>query len=421
MTNRITLTLLSACLLVLFLIPAPALAENGLTVVSSSAEIDFPSRLIFDISAESDAQINDIRLHYEIKRLAHAQITSEIYLQFTPALSVDSQWIWDMRKTGGLPPGSSVTYWWTISDTEGKNTETQPVTINIEDERYDWDSITEGNVILYWYEGNDNFIRELMDATQETLSRLAENTGAELDGTIKIYIYANSEDLRGSMIFPQEWTGGVAYTQYGVIAIGIQPTTGGLEWGKRVIAHELTHLVIHRVTFSPYSGIPTWLDEGLAVSAEGELDNAFVAALNIAEEQDEFITVRSLSSPFSAYSGESMLAYAESYKIVSYLINEYGRERMFDLLNTFQQGAGYDEALVNVYGFNMDGLHERWLDYSYPGIIDTVDTVDIVTPAPVTPVNDGLSPVVVWVLVGLTGVLLVLLALFIKSRSRGVE
>ena len=73
MTKRIALTSLSVCLLVLFLLPAPALAENGLTVVSSSAETDFPLRLIFNISAESDAQINDIRLKYMIERLAHAR------------------------------------------------------------------------------------------------------------------------------------------------------------------------------------------------------------------------------------------------------------------------------------------------------------------------------------------------------------
>jgi hypothetical protein len=253
----------------------------------------------------------------------------------------------------------------------------------------------------------------LMDATQKSLLNLAENTGAELEGTIKIYIYANTQDLQGSMIYPQEWTGGVAFTQYGVIAIGIPPTEGGLAWGKRVIAHELTHLVIHRVTFSPYSGIPTWLDEGLAVSAEGDLDSAFVAALSGVEAQDDFITVRSLSSPFSAYAGESMLAYAESYQIVSYLINEYGREKMFDLLNTFQQGAGYDEALETVYGFNMDGLHELWLDYYYPDMIDKVGTT---TPTAVVSVNGDSSNTVLWILVGIFAGVILVLALFLGRQ-----
>lgn len=413
MKKRIVLVLFSLCLLVMYIFPARVLAESELTVVSSSAETDFPLRIIFTISVEGDAKINDIRLHYNIERLSHAQVTSEIYLTFTPATSVDTEWIWDMRKSGGLPPGSRVTYWWTVSDEEENGITTQPATIYIEDERYDWHSVTEGNVTLYWYEGNDNFAQELMDATQTSLSQLADNTGVELESTIKIYIYANTQDLQGSMIYPQEWTGGVAFTQYGVIAIGIQPTADGLVWGKRVIAHELTHLVIHRVTFNPYSGIPTWLDEGLAVSAEGDLDNAFISALGIADQQDAFITVRSLSSPFSAYAGESLLAYAESYKIVSYLIDEYGREKMFDLLNTFRQGAGYDEALVNVYGFDMDGLHELWLDYYYPDMADKVDTV---TPTAVMPVNGDSSNTVQWMLVGFLVGFFLVLALFLGRR-----
>ena len=414
MTRIVSPFLLFLCLLVVLILPVTALAENGLTITNSSAETDFPLRLIFDISVESNASINDIRLHYKIERLAHAQVTNEIYLQFTPATSVDTEWIWDMRKTGGLPPGSSVTYWWTVSDADGKITETEPDTIHIEDERYEWDSITKGNVILYWYEGSKNFAGELMETTQESLSRLADNTGAELEGLIKIYIYANSQDLQGSMIYPQEWTGGVAFTQYGVIAIGIQPTEGGLEWGKRVIAHELTHLVIHRVTFSPYSGIPTWLDEGLAVSAEGELDNAFIAALDVVEEQNDFITVRSLSSPFSAYAGESILAYAESYKIVSYLIDGYGREKMFELLSTFQQGAGYDEALEKVYGFNMDGLHNRWLNYYYP---DRAEIVDTETTTVVSPLDSGSKNTNLWMLVGFAGGFILVIALFAVRRA----
>ena len=78
--------------------------------------------------------------------------------------------------------------------------------------------------------------------------------------------------------------------------------------------------------------------------------------MSSAEANNSFISVRSLCSPFSAYSDQAMLAYAESYEIVSYLINEYGRDKMFELLNVFKQGSGYDEALLKVYGFDMDAL-----------------------------------------------------------------
>jgi hypothetical protein len=348
------------CLMPSLLGPGALLASNGLTVLNSTAEIDFPARLVFSIAAESDAAITDLRLHYLVDRMEHARIMSEVYVRVTPATSVTTQWVWDMRKTGGLPPGSSVSYWWTVTDANNRVVKTALTRVQIEDRRYNWQSITEGEVTLYWYRGDDYFARELMSATQGALARLAENSGAELENPISIYIYANAGDLRGSMIFPQEWTGGVAFTRYGIIAIGISPGVADMEWGKRVIAHELTHLVIHQVTFNPYNDLPTWLDEGLAMTAEGELESVFATALYKAKSENQLISVRSLASPFSVYTEESMLAYAQSYKIVEYLIDTYGREKMFQLLSTFKQGSGYDEALERVYGFDMDGLNTKW-------------------------------------------------------------
>jgi hypothetical protein len=387
-----------------WLSPGLVQASSELTVLDTSAEMDFPLRLNFRISAESDVNITDIRLHYMVARMEFAQITSEVYLEFTPATSVSELWVWDMRKTGGLPPGSSVDYWWTVADARGNRVETAPARILIEDNRYDWHSLTEGKVTLYWYKGDDSFGDELMATAQGALARLSADTGAELEKPVKIYIYANSQDLQGSMIFPQEWTGGVAFTQYGIIAIGIAP--GSLDWGNRAIAHELTHLVIHQVTFSPYGGLPTWLDEGLAMNSEGEMDPLFAAILTEARDKDTLISVRSLSSPFSAYAEESSLAYAQSYSLVKFLIDDYGQGKMFALLNTFEQGSGYDEALVGVYGFDMDGLDVLWREHITAGV------------QPVLPEAEAMPSVLIVVLVVIVAGLLLVIILFCRRRAR---
>ena len=346
--------------LMVFLVPGAVRAGSGLTVSDTSVQVNFPASITFSIVAESDASITDIRLHYSVEHLAYSQVTAEVYLVFTPAKSVNTQWVWDMRRTGGLPPGATVDYWWTVTDAAGKKIETGLYSVHIEDERYDWKTLQQGQVTLYWYEGDDSFGGELMAATQDALVRLENNTGAELESPAKLYIYASQSDLLGAMVYPQEWTGGVAYSEFGIIAIGIGMTQSQLEWGKRTISHELTHLVIHQLTENPYNYLPTWLDEGLAMSSEGELELSFILALSWAEANNSYISVRSLCSPFSAYVDQTVLAYAESYKIVTYLINKYGREKMLELLNTFKLGSGYDEALEKIYGFDMDELNSLW-------------------------------------------------------------
>ncbi|MFC1860947.1 peptidase MA family metallohydrolase [Chloroflexota bacterium] len=361
MINKAGLLILFIYLLLSSLNPGVIHAQGEISLVNSSAEAVFPDKLNFSLSVESNAAITDIRLRYIVNRTSFANVTSETYILFEPSSKVDVSWALDMVKISGLPPGSNVDYWWLIKNIEGNKVETSPVRVRFDDNRNSWQSITEDKITIYWYEGNQSFVQELMTLTQQSLNRLADNTGAYLEKPVKMYIYANSKDLKGGMIYPQDWTGGVAFTRFNTLAISIAPDD--FSWAEQVIPHELTHLVIDQMTLNPYNDLPTWLDEGLAMYNEGELEPNYKAYLYKAVVEDTLITVRSLSSPFSAYASEAALSYAQSYSFLEYLINTHNQSKMLELLNTFRQGSGYDEALIKVYGFDMDGLDMLWRDY----------------------------------------------------------
>ncbi len=361
MIKKASIFALTVALFLVVFAPALVQAQGGLRVLRSSVLVEFPYNLDFSMSAESDVDITDIRFCYSVDRESFAQVTSEVYIEFAPDSTVSVRGALDMRKMGGLPPGSSLEYWWVVENADGEKIQTAPETVHFDDNRYPWRSLTEGKITIYWYEGKQSFAEELMSAAQQALARLTEETGAYLKKPVKMYIYANSEDLQGAMIFPTEWTGGVAFAGYGIIAIGISPNN--LSWGERSIAHELTHLVVHQMTFNPYTDLPTWLDEGLAMYTEGVLGVGFADHLKKAVEENRLISVRSLSSPFSAYSSQAILSYAESYSLVEFLITSYGQGKMLELLTAFSEGSSYDGALERVYGFDMDGLDTLWRDY----------------------------------------------------------
>jgi hypothetical protein len=361
MIGKTRLIALIFCLFLLILSPGLVQAQDELAILGSSVGVEFPSRLNFNLSARSNVNITDIRLCYTVDRASFAQITSEAYIEFMPSTNVNVSWALEMVKIGGLPPGSSLEYWWTVKDASGNKVETAPAQVRYDDLRYSWRSLTQGKVTIYWYKGDDSFTQKLMAATQQALGRLAEDTGAELEKPVKLYIYASSDDLRGALINPRGWEGGVTFARYGIIAIGIAP--GEIDWGKGAIAHELSHLVIGQMTLNPYNSPPNWLDEGLAMYTEGMLGPEFTTYLSKAIAEDSLISVQSLSSPFSAYAEEATLSYAESYSLVEFLIANYGQSKMLELLNTFRQGSGYDAALQTVYGFDMDGLDRLWRDY----------------------------------------------------------
>lgn len=346
-----------------------SLAAGGINVLESSVDVKYPDELNFTLSAESNVAITDVRLFMYVDRLSYAHVTSEVLVDIIPDRSITAEWSWDMRKTGGMPPGTNIQYWWSIQDAEGNTLKTHPVTLRYEDTRYEWKSVRQADITLYWYKGDTEFAEELLSAAIEGLGRLYESTGVSITDSIELYIYANSNDLQSAMIFPQTWTGGVAYPLYNCIAIGIEPSN--IDWGLRTIVHELTHLVINQMTYNPYLDLPVWLDEGLAMYMEGPLTEVFNFYLSQAVDNDTLLSVRSLASPFSAYADQSYLSYAESHSLVSFLIDTYGREKMLELLTVMSRGTDYDKAFEEVYGFDMDGLNEIWHDYVINSYLDT--------------------------------------------------
>jgi hypothetical protein len=338
-------------------VTGPSLAASGVTL-QSSVEYTFPTSMTFKVSARSDSPIVSLRLHYVVDRQNFASVVSEGWAQFNPATSVDARWFWDMRKSS-LPPGAGVEYWWTAVDAAGNTGQTASATVSFDDNRYNWQSITTEPVTLYWYKGERSFADALMNAAQQGLQRIENDTGAVPQGTVRIFIYPSAQDLQGAQLFAQPWEGGVTFTGYNIIAVGVG--TSQLDYGERAVPHELTHWAVHQITFNNYgAGLPVWLDEGLATYGEGTLASDYQDALNYAIKNDQLISVRSLSSPFSAVTEQAFISYGESNSIVTFMINRYGKEKMVQLLHVFQQGSAYDAALEQVYGFNQDGLDALW-------------------------------------------------------------
>jgi len=337
--------------------PAAASAPGSLQVLDSRTVAGFPTSLVFTVEAEGPSPVTDIRLLYTVDKMNYASVTSEAWPEFDSSTSVTASWTWDMRYAS-LPPGADITYWWKVEDESGAVVESTPQTVSFDDTRFDWQSKSSGDVTLYWYQGDDAFADELLAVSGEAIENLADDIGTRVERPISIFIYGTSADMRAAMVYPQEWTGGVAFTDYSIIAIGIGP--GDLDWGRRALRHELTHLVVHTATFSPYGRLPTWLDEGLAMHNEGESEEAFESILLEAAERDVLLSLRTISGPFSSNPALAYLSYAESHSVVQYMLAEYGGESMHELLMLLKRGKTTDDALTASLGLDMDSLEAGW-------------------------------------------------------------
>jgi hypothetical protein len=76
-----------------------------------------------------------------------------------------------------------------------------------------------------------------------------------------------------------------------------------------------------------------------------------------------------LSSEFPADYDSALLAYAESYSLVDYLLDHKGGgEKMLALLQTIRDGSGYVEALQAVYGLTIAQLDSQWRQHLMAGV-----------------------------------------------------
>lgn len=341
----------------------PAVAQSTAPVIlSDEALVDFPESVTFRLTLDENTPISEATLTYQLGRSGCLEAGTQVPVEVD---GPELEWTWVMSRSGNPPPGARMWWQWTLTGADGDSTITPRQELTFEDERFDWRTVetqgTEGAapLQLHWYRG-DEVGPLLLESAVAGLDRLEQDIGIELDGGVEFFIYGDSADMREALLYVQDWAGGVAFSEYNTILIGVPPNLADT-WGSDTVRHELAHLVIGQFAQSCLGGgLPTWLSEGLAMYAEGEPDETTQRDIEMGIELDAFMPVRSLNGAFPARGSEATSAYSQSYSLVDYLLDTYGQEKMQQLLLALADAAGYDDALEQVYGFNADGLEEAW-------------------------------------------------------------
>ena len=354
--NGVLLLLLALLLFSLWLNPVQAQSADP-PLISNEAVVDFPNTAAFRLELDQSLSIAEAVLTYQLGANGCLEAGTRVSVEDIEGNT--AEWVWIMSRSGNPPPGASVWWEWTVTDTNGSTYTTPRQELIFQDERFQWQTVDAENIRLHWYEG-DNVGPTLLNAAVEGLARLESDVGIQLEDEIQIFIYGSSADMREAVLYIQDWAGGVAFSGYNIILIGVPPSIAD-SWGESTVRHELAHLVVGRFGQSCLGGSrPTWLEEGLAVYSEGEPDNETLSDIAEAVEANIFYPVRSLNGAFPSHDSSARLAYSQSYSLVNFLLDTYGPEKMQELLLTLAEAEAYDAALEQVYGFNADGLEAAW-------------------------------------------------------------
>ena len=189
--------------------------------------------------------------------------------------------------------------------------------------------------VLFEGPADDEMARRALDLLESAYWRVGTALYTFPDGVITVVLYTE-EQFRDTTRSPS-WA---AASYDGRIRI---PMRGALDQApgelERVLTHELTHAMIRAI--AP-RGVPTWLNEGLAVMFEPDGSRWAGATLEASRGR---IRLGDLAGSFDALSGnQARVAYAESADAARRLFDQVGGAGVVALLQDIARGVPLAEA-----------------------------------------------------------------------------
>ena len=351
------LVLLGLAVLFVGTVVSPAASAQGAIEVTATNVVNsFPDEVVFRLSAHSQATIEEVTLNYQI---LPDVVTAYGRPDVTPAerVQVDFHLKANDPPRSYLAPGAQIDYFWEIEDDAGNTLTTEPATFVYEDIRFSWQSVSDGNLTVYWYAGSHSSAVSSLEVARDTLDEMSALLGATVDYPVKVWIYDRYQDMLPALVRRSE-----AHEQR-VIVLGERVASDTVlmqgEGADDTLRHELTHVVTHVAGEGPYGSLPTWLDEGTAMYGQSEPGEGFTSALDRAVERDSVLSVRSMTSA-TGDPGKVSLFYGQAWSLVDFLIETHGPVKFAELFATFKEGSTVDKALLKVYGFDQGGLEDAW-------------------------------------------------------------
>lgn len=371
--------------------PAPVVIDN------LSASHEFGESVTFQGTIADSEGIESAQLTFKLTTLENSFV---IPAEIQEDGLIEA--VYTIQPQDRITAFSTIEFWFTL-ETDAGQVESEITSYLYTDNRYSWQSTSEGDgITANWIEGDLAFGQSVLDAAHQTESDFSIYLDLPYPETLDIYVYPTSSALQSALeISNTSWVAGHADTAGKLILLAI-PTGFDQQLDiQRDVPHEVTHIRLDLYLGDASGSLPAWFSEGAASLSERYAAPEYWPVLQSAYKNDTLITMEELCPAFPSQADQAVLAYAEADSFLHFIFDRYGKVGLQNLLNVYQHGypcvGGVEEAL----GTPLDELESIWKAETFRS-------------APIPP---STSSFILWVVLGLV-VLAAPFALSLRSIRR---
>ncbi|MDG5766539.1 peptidase MA family metallohydrolase [Balneolales bacterium ANBcel1] len=232
--------------------------------------------------------------------------------------------------------------------------------------QFDWRFIQSEHFDVYYYDSKNYYLAEFTaKALEASYTQLRNDFRHELNDRIAVIIYDSHTDFTQTNVVPlpvdAQGIGGVTDKIKNRITI---PFMGHYGDYRQVLHHELVHAVFNDMFYGGtiqsiiqnniQLNIPLWFEEGLAeyVSQGWDTDtDMYIRDAVINNNLPPIVQMR------------GFMAYRGGQAFWNFIVEEYGREKIGEILQGVRQTRSVPGGLRSSLGLDMSELNERFQDW----------------------------------------------------------
>lgn len=229
-----------------------------------------------------------------------------------------------------------------------------------------WQEQVSRHFILFYREADHRLADYLMERAEVDYKRIVEDIGIDPEIDVRIYLAPDKQTyltLQPEGEKTHDWSIGAFYPSRNLILLLSPKAQKGHPDLHEILAHELTHFVLHTITRKKGVHLPTWLHEGLALYEARQWNWHYRTVMAQASLSKAFLPLSSLSRGFPAQKRLADRAYAQSISLIAYIINKYGQGALRDIIRNLVEGNPTDTSFYNALGIDIEVFEKKWHAY----------------------------------------------------------